>query len=74
MPDVIADTFVIQYLFQVGLLDLLFTLNLKFFSAQSLRSLRLCGEMAPKTHCRDAEHAEITPRDETRGLPEFSIG
>ena len=26
MPDVIADTSVIQYLFQVGLLDLLFTL------------------------------------------------
>ncbi len=26
MPDVISDTSLIQYLFQVGLLDLLFTL------------------------------------------------
>jgi hypothetical protein len=36
---------------------------MSLFSAQSLRSLRLCGELfAARIHRRDAEHAEFTQR------------
>ncbi|HEY6232457.1 MAG TPA: DUF3368 domain-containing protein [Pyrinomonadaceae bacterium] len=36
MPDVVADTSVIQYLFQIGLLDLLFTLYPKISIPQAV--------------------------------------
>jgi hypothetical protein len=44
-----------------------------FFSAQSLCSLRLSGELATRySHRRDAEHAENPQRAEIKTLFDFS--